>query len=401
MPDGTEPGPAGPATPEPEPTPAAAADTSTDVTAAEETDEVTAKLTELGADETIIADIKAMGVTSVEDLAMLTEADLTSNGVPVIQARKLVGAFAPVAPATDAVTMPSAAFDVLPSLPDDPSWLEALRTGGVSKVDQSTVISVVRAAIANRVELYEVPAKLVGAMEKFADSNDEPVDPEFFRLRKQLTRRNYGEIFEAIDGLDGSYVTEPRKKDLFRRVDDFLWPAINGFYGQLKGWQESWMQGANPMVMLASAMSGPGGFMLPPGMMQPPDTGVLRDYADAVNDAVNRVFAGTGVQVAAALAYEATQIKTTLENPRLPAMIGAANRDQMLKQLGVAVNATYPRLEKNLTTFVLGTMQVGDQPGGNEELQYFGALIMLGSQIPWDQLGAGGSGYSTIKGGKL
>jgi len=58
----------------------------------------------------------------------------------------------------------------------------------------------------------------------------------------------------------------------------------------------------------------------------------------------------------------------------------------MLKQLGVAVSATYPRLENNLTRFVLSIMGVKDQPAGNEELQYFGALYMLGSQIPWDQL---------------
>jgi len=60
--------------------------------------------------------------------------------------------------------------------------------------------------------------------------------------------------------------------------------------------------------------------------------------------------------------------------------------------LGVAVSATYPRLETNLTRFVLAVMQAKDQPAGNEELQYFGALFMLGSQIPWDQLGGNKSG---------
>ena len=123
--------------------------------------------------------------------------------------------------------------------------------------------------------------------------------------------------------------------------------------------------------------------------MQPPDTGGLRDNAAAVADAVNRVFAGTGVQIAAALAYEANRIKDTLSNPRLPAMIGAANRETMLRQLGVAVSATYPRLETNLTKFVLAVMQAQEQPAGTEELQYFAAMFMLGSQIPWDQLGSG------------
>ena len=59
----------------------------------------------------------------------------------------------------------------------------------------------------------------------------------------------------------------------------------------------------------------------------------------------------------------------------------------MLRQLGVAVSATYPRLESNLTRFVLAVLRIKDQPAGNEELQYLSALFMLGSQIPWDQLG--------------
>ena len=264
-----------------------------------------------------------------------------------------------------------------------------MRTGGVLKVDQSTVISAIRAALAHRAGLYGIPDGLVALMEKFSDENEEQVDAEYFKLRKQLTRRSYAEIFEAIDGLDGSYVTEARKKQLFQRIDQYLWPAINDFYGQLKSWQEAWMQGAaNPAMMMGAIMAASGGMnVMPPGMMQPPDTGVLRDHADAVADAVNKVFAGTGVQIAAALAYDATRIKETLENTRLPALTGAANRDQMLRQLGVAVSATYPRLETNLTRFVLAVMRVKDQPAGNEELQYFSALFMLGSQIPWDQLG--------------
>ena len=130
---------------------------------------------------------------------------------------------------------------------------------------------------------------------------------------------------------------------------------------------------------------------MPPGMMAPPDTGVLRDYADSVADAINRVFAGTGVQIAAALAFEATRIRDILMRPGLPAMIGATNRDQMLKMLGVDVPATYTRLETNLTRYVLAVMQVKDQPAGNEELRYFGTLYMLGSQIPWGELNPGNS----------
>lgn len=362
---------------------------STTATAAKPTtdDAVTTNLKELGVGDEAIGRIKVLGVNEVSDLRYLKEETLISAGLNVVQAAKLVEALVPPAPVAEATALGAATFDaVLPTVASDASWLEALKTGGVLKVDQSTVTAAVRAALAKKVGLFDIPIKLADAIERFADSNEEQVDASFYALRKQITRRNYAEVFAAIDGLDGSFVTDKRKQQLLERVDKHLWPAIYDFHGQLQNWQEAWMQGAaNPAMFMAALM--PGSVGMPPGMMAPPETAVLRDSADAVADAINRVFAGTGVQIAAALAYDAAQIKKTMEDPRLPSMIGAANRDQMLKQLGVAVSATYPRLETNLTRFVLATLQAKDQPAGNEEYQYFGSLYMLGQQIPWDQLG--------------
>jgi hypothetical protein len=366
-------------------------------------DPISTRLKELGVDEESIRRIKdELGASTIEDLAGLTEDDMTQIGMKKIPARKLIAALKPIESHAATVGNAMSFDDVLPAVPTDASWLEALRTGGVLKVDQSTVISAVRAALAHRAGLYTIPDRLVELMERFADENDEQVSTDYFKLRKQMTRRSYADIFQAIDGLDGNYVTEGRKKQLFARIDKNLWPAILSFYSQLKSWQEAWMQGAaNPAMMMSAIMAATGGgTALPTGMMQPPDTGVLRDHADAVADAVNKVFAGTGVQIAAALAYDATQIKETLSNPNLPALTGSANRDQMLRQLGVAVSATYPRMETNLTRFVLAIMQVKDQPAGTEELQYFGTLFMLGSQIPWDQLSASGGGELSGIGGR-
>jgi hypothetical protein len=368
-------------------------------------DPVAAKLKALGVDDAVVARVKEdLGAETESDLAGLTETDLVGAGMKKLQARKVVASLKP-APA-DTVASAAAvgmSFDaVLPAVPDDGAWLMALRTGGVLKVEPSTVIAAVRSALAHRAGLYRVPDALVGLMEKFADTNEEQVPPEFYKLRKEMTRRSYAEIFEAIPGLDGNFVTEGRKKQLFQRIDEKLWPSIVGFNEQLKSWQTAWMQGAaNPMMMMTAivAASG-GGVAMPPGMMQPPDTGAVRDSADAVADAVNRVFAGTGVQIASALAYDAKQIREALDNSRLPAMVGAANRDQMLRQLGVGVSATYTRLEVNLTRYVLAILQIKDLPGGNEELQYFGTLYMLGSQIPWDQLEGGRSGRLTGIGGR-
>lgn len=362
-------------------------------------------LREYGADDAVVGKVRdELGVTNESDLALLNEQDLVGAGLKVVQARKLLNSLVQPVPhaVTDSTAMGSVALDaVLPMVPDDGSWLNMLQTGGILKVGQSSVMSAVRAGLANRVGLYDVPGKLSAEMEQFADNNDEQVPPEFYALRKQLSRRSYAEIFEAIDGLDGNFVTDARRRQMFERIDQNLWPAVFSFYEQLKGWQESWaQQSANPALFMQalSSMTGGGGLAMPAGMMQPPDTGTLRDAAAAVNDSINRVFAGTGVQIAAALAYDAQQIRKTLEDPRLPSLVGAANREQMLRQLGVSVSSTYARLEVNLTRFVLGVMQAQDQVAGSEEYQYYGMLYMLGSQIPWDTLGARGDRLSGIIG---
>lgn len=60
------------------------------------TDAVNARLKELGVNDEMIEKIKAMGAESVDDLANLQEKDLTDAGMPVLQARKIIAALAPV-----------------------------------------------------------------------------------------------------------------------------------------------------------------------------------------------------------------------------------------------------------------------------------------------------------------
>lgn len=364
------------------------------------TDVVIAHLTGLGIDEALAARLKDhLGLEQVDDVGMIQEDWLTALELKPIQLAKLkekLGLDKPVAPAATSTVDPassSLAYDaLLPEVPSDDAWLTALKTGGVLKVDQATVISAIRAALAKRFGLFDVPERILKAMEKFADSSDEPVGEEFFSLSQLLTQRNYGDIFAAIPGLTGRFVTEARKRELFARIDRHLWPAIVGFNEQLRGYMDTWQQGtANPAMMMNAmmAMAGGGRTMLPPGMLEPPDTGFLRDAADAVNDHINRVFSGMGVPIANALAYEAGQIRKTLLNGRLPSLIGVANRDQMLKTLDIAISATDARTEQNLARYVQAVMKMSGIGGGQEEQSYISALFILGGQIPWTSLGLG------------
>ena len=344
-------------------------------------DELKLKLTGLGLTDEQVGKLEADGVVVESDMALLSADEVKSTTeCGLITAKKVAAAFAP-APVEQAnvAMMPADLWQVLPKVPDNASFLMALQTGGVRKVEQSTVISAIRAALGSKVGLFNVPAKLIKAMEAYTEETEDQVTPEYYKMRKLLAQNTYGDLFEAL-GVDGRYVTQGRKDELLRRISTFLWPAVAEFNQQLSAWQDTWMKGAsNPAMMML--MIGRGAGAMPPGLGQAPDTGVLRDAALAVNDACNKVFRGDGVQISAALAYEALRIIETLENSDLPRLVGVANRDQMLKKIGVAVPATYRRLEDNLTQFVLGIMEVEKQPAGEGELHYFGALLSLGPQI--------------------
>lgn len=364
-------------------------------------DPVAAKLVELGVDADVITLIKNdLGVLTVDDLGVLTVEDYLGVGVKAVQARKLAAEFAPVATAVETAALSSAAINVLPKPSDDESWLETLKATGILKVDEATYAAATRVALATRVGLFDIPEKIMAEMDAFASVAEEPFTIEYYTLRDLVTRVNYSDVFASIPGVSGQYATKGRKNELVRRINEFLWPSIGGFYSQLQSWQEKWLSTSmNPQILPMLIMSG--GKAMPPGLMAAPDTGSIRDAAEEVINTINRVFAGDGVIITAALAQEARQIKQTLDNRGLPAMMGLANRELMLKKLGVAVSPMDPRLETNLATFVVSIVKLKDQPAGDAELAYLTSLFQLGSDITWDQLGVGAvRGYTAVDGRK-
>ena len=132
-------------------------------------------------------------------------------------------------------------------------------------------------------------------------------------------------------------------------------------------------------------MGGAGGVM-PAGMMAPPDTSFLRDAAEKTIVVINRIFAGPGIPVARALAYEAQKIKEVLENSKLPALVGAANKEQMLKTLGTNVTSDYVRLERNLVQYIVSIMEYPKIEAGQAEILYLTAMLQLGLSIDWTRL---------------
>ena len=121
-------------------------------------DDVRTKLAEYGADEaTIDKVISELGVEELDDLASLEVADLTGAGMKLAKARKLVAELkntskpaAPAVAAAETRAIQSQFEALLPSIPTDESWLNALKTGGILKVDESSYIAAIHAALADR-----------------------------------------------------------------------------------------------------------------------------------------------------------------------------------------------------------------------------------------------------------
>ncbi|MBR0467788.1 hypothetical protein IJJ53_02660 [Candidatus Saccharibacteria bacterium] len=370
----------------------------TEPAAASVASEVRTKLAEYSADEaTIDKVVNDLGVEDIDDLTSLEVADLTGAGMKLAKARKLVAelkstakpAAAPAVAAAETRAIQSQFEALLPSIPTDESWLNALKTGGILKVDESSYIAAIRAALADRAGLYNIPDALSKAMEKYADETEEQVDPTFYALRKSLTRRAYGDIFAAIDGLDGTFITEGRRKEFLSRIRDTLWPAIAESYRTLDGWYQTWRASfSDPSMLIAAIGGGFSGGAAGMSMITPPDTAQLHDAGDTLVDSINRVFRGTGVQVAAAMAYDANVIRNTLADSRLPSMVGVKNREMMLKKIGASVSSNYIRLEQNLVKYVLAFAK-HDTVTSDVEVNYFVALWQLGTQINWNELGGG------------
>ncbi len=369
-------------------------------------DDVYAKLVEYGADKAIIDKIvNDLGVETLEDLAMLDEGELTGAGIKLVKARKLLAELsnATESTPTEKVAASAMAFStdfnsILPTVPDGGSWLNSLRLGGVLKVDPNTNIAAIRAALADHCGLYRIPDKLVNLMEAYADESDEPVNDLFFQLRDQITKRDYAELFSATKGLTGAFATKKRREMFLNRVGDDLWNAIREAYLQLDAWYNAMMAAQNNPNVLFSAITGVlNGGGIGVGLNIPPTDGV-RDAGDTLKNAINHVFRGTGAPVAAALALDAMEIVKVLDNRDLPAMIGVANRDQMLRKLGVNISPNYARLEQNLVRFVLSYIEFSDNGAANE-VQYLSSLWQLGAQINWDSLiGKTSTGVSSIGG---
>ena len=350
--------------------------------------------------KSIIGGPSENGLKMLEDEALTPFGDLRKVlcddglGIPVAILRQYMPIMRGKAPQLPAVAGGTAVAvvgisDILPEIKDEDALTRAIKTGGELKTKEPlAVLFANRAGVANRYGLFEMPNRLAKLMEKHADELDEPCGKEFYALLRLVRRKRYADILEDL-GVEAAFVTNARKDDLLNRVQSVLWPSLYKFQLALLSWKKAWLadMGENQMLAFAVAMSQRSdGASLPEGMVTPPETGVLYDEAEGVNNGINAVLSGTRLPIAVALATEAKKVKELLEDDKLPISIGATNKDEMLKMIGISASASDIRLEQNLARYTLGILSLPDWRGQKDEYRFLAALLQLGQQIKWDEL---------------
>ncbi len=355
--------------------------------------ELKAKLAILGLKENQIQNIIDQGVSEEKDMSLFTPDEIIKyTGCGAITAKKIVAAF--VSSATthkNENIIQSNAFsqslmDILPQVPDDVSFLNMLKIDSILKIGMTEIISAIKAWLASQIGLYKLPGVIADLMQKFAEEQEEPCGPEFYSLQNLLVRRRYSEIFAALE-IDTTSVTQAKKDAFLKKIENILWPALSEYHKQIISWVDSYrLTAADPANIVAalSVLASDNKNTVP--AIQIPSTNVLHDAAKDIIDKINKVFAGTGIIIARALAFDANNINKILENPTLPAQIGASNHNQMINMLGTNVSADHIRLERNIARYALSVLEFSTTTAQPLDLAYINALFALGNTIPWDKL---------------
>ena len=283
----------------------------------------------------------------------------------------------------------SSKLHFLPSAPDEESFLSSLKIGGELKVGTPEIISAVRACIASRAGSYSALDKIKAKMERWAESQGLPYSEKYFEIQDMLTERNYADVLSAIK-VKSRYITEAKRKEFLDKIEKILWPELKSFHSQLKDWIIAYNQLSMNPANLVMALKGNGNNI----PMQVVDTGGLRSAAEEVINKINKVFAGPGIPVARALAQDAIRINKIINDDSVLIATGSGTKDQLLRDLDLAVGADIVRAEQNIVQYTLSIMNL-PKVTPEDEVNYLLALNNLGVSIPWDKLG-GSSNGSTL-----
>ncbi len=309
----------------------------------------------------------------------------------------------PEAPVAD----PSVGTDfttLLPSLPDDQSFLSALVDIDPLKVDEMVAVAGVRGMLAFDLGLDGIPKRVMQEVEAYAVTQGDQCPPIFYEVRRMLRRRAHADVLDAIKlpgggkvGSDGIMDAEHQKQLVAR-----MRPLVSGmhqFHTMVNGWMEAYAQASGNPLLLQQAigqifMGGKMGAMgmnpaVMAAMQEQPDIQPIIDAALAFNTEANRAFAGVYAHTAKGMAADYLMYTGLLQRPELPAAMGAANhRDMMKSKLKATIPPMYRQIEQQLSKYMLAMFRLG-KVGPVDEDQSLGLIVALyrtGKLMNWDEV---------------
>ncbi len=276
-------------------------------------------------------------------------------------------------------------YGALPVMPNEASFIESLKVGGVLRPGQTDVIAACRSGLAEKVEYYSLPKKILTGIFDYTKSRKQLLDRRYWDLKKQLAKNYYADILEAL-GLPGEAVNPKSKQEFLNKVNAKMWQALYDFNCLVAEWNDRFLaSGNNNMAFLSAFVAVQAGGSVP-ASMQIPDTTYLREAVDAFIETVNEIFSPDGLPIARALAVDAGRINELINDESIYTALGKSDREAMLQGLGATtVTSDYLTMEKSLPHFALSVMCFKDVPIGTE-LGYLSALYQLGGSIPWHKL---------------
>ncbi|MEK7545861.1 MAG: hypothetical protein AAB554_02170 [Patescibacteria group bacterium] len=355
-------------------------------------EEMLKRLVALVGDETQAKEIAdkaaADGFTDIASCATVKEDEWVGYGMKKGAARKLLHELAAAVTPTASSAAVTMAASLLPQVPTDESFLSNLVSGGVLKPSENDVLAAIRALNADRYGIFDIDDKILEAIATRAEEMEEPWPDLYYDVQKKLAVKAHAEVLRAL-GVSSKVVSQAEVKKFLGRTNE-IWSQLAGFYETVDGYVTNWQTQMGPQAMMAmmGALAGGGAVGPSPFAVEAPDPTPLVDQARGIIDRVNKMFAGPGIPVARALAADAQQLSDVLKKPELINAIGAANRDEMLKKLGIGVGADASRTETSVLQFALcvlklSTIETSQLP------RFVLAMRQVGSTIPWSTLTTG------------
>lgn len=256
---------------------------------------------------------------------------------------------------------------LIPDAPLGTGLLDILRDTQDLIVDRNTVSAGIEALFAWNMGLDTIPEKLSNRMEAAAKEARRPVSADLRKIEKLVRERRYADV-----NIDGRLVTEARKRELIAALAQ-LPEVMYQFHGFLSAWdaqRQSMLQGN-----LAAQLQG--------RRLYPPFEPVVT-AAESVVNTLNEAFSGYGVDVAAALAYEAVRVREILEQADLYLKLGYPNKELMFRGLEIGVPSGDRQMHRAVASYVaFVAVDVRNMPTG-EEGPRLEALFIKGEGIkPW------------------